>query len=127
MNTNSCQVSSVLHNDVLCCFFRGTHVCLFILSVHVSSPETAATLTQIKALHMGIHRVPIDITDLQGFGKRQTANVRLCQCRNGVCLAKQSSVSLGSLALLAMLLPLALLLLLCESPTDILMPAELCR
>lgn len=93
----------------------------------MSSPDTAATLRQVKVLHMGVHRVPIDVTDLQGFGKKQTANVRICQCRNGVCLAKQSSVSLGPLALLTMLLPLALLLLLCESPTDILMPAELCR
>lgn len=76
---------------------------------------------------MGIHNVPIDVKDLQGFGKTQMMKVRICQCRNGACLAKESSVSLGPLALLAMLLPLALLLLLCESPTDLLMPAELCR
>ncbi|XP_076601403.1 desmocollin 2-like protein [Chaetodon auriga] len=75
--------------------------------------DTAATLKQIKVLPTGIHNVPIDVTDLQGFGRKQTVKVRICQCRNGACLAKQSSVSLGALALLAMLLPLALLLLLC--------------
>ncbi|KAK2895234.1 desmocollin 2-like protein [Channa argus] len=74
--------------------------------------DTSATLTQMKELPNGIYNVPIDITDLQGFGKTQTAKIRICQCKNGVCLAKQSSVSLGGLALLAMLLPLALLLLL---------------
>lgn len=75
--------------------------------------DTAATLQQIKPLPTGIHTVPMDVRDLQGFGKTQTVKVRICQCRNGACLAKQSSVSLGPLALLAMLLPLALLLLLC--------------
>ncbi|KAF7668466.1 hypothetical protein LDENG_00008050 [Lucifuga dentata] len=75
--------------------------------------DTAATLEQIKYLARGIYKVPLDVKDLQGFGKKQTVNVRICQCRNGVCLAKKSSVSLGALALLAMLLPLALLLLLC--------------
>lgn len=75
--------------------------------------DTTATLQQLKDLPTGIHNVPLDIKDLQGFGKTQTVKVRICQCRNGACLAKQSSVSLGALALLAMLLPLALLLLLC--------------
>lgn len=89
--------------------------------------DTAATLKQIKVLHEGHHTVPVDITDLQGFGGTQMVKVRICQCRNGVCLDKDRSVSLGALALLAMLLPLALLLLLCESPTAILLPAELCR
>nr|XP_046264009.1 desmocollin 2 like [Scatophagus argus] len=75
--------------------------------------DTAATLKQLKELPTGIHDVPVEVTDLQGFGKKQTVKVRICQCRNGACLAKESSVSLGALALLAMLLPLALLLLLC--------------
>ncbi|XP_070775800.1 desmocollin 2-like protein [Enoplosus armatus] len=75
--------------------------------------DTAATLQQMKELPTGIHKVPVDATDLQGFGETQTVKVRICQCRNGVCLAKQSSVSFGPLALLALLLPLLLLLLLC--------------
>lgn len=92
-----------------------------------SSLDTAATLKQISLLHTGTHNVPVDVYDLQGIGRTQTVKVRICQCRNGACLAKQSSVSLGALALLAMLLPLALLLLLGESPTAILLPAEWCR
>ncbi|XP_044076580.1 desmocollin 2 like [Siniperca chuatsi] len=75
--------------------------------------DTTATLQQTKELPTGIYNVPMDVTDLQGFGKTQTAKVRICQCRNGACLPKQNSVSLGALALLTMLLPLALLLLLC--------------
>ncbi|XP_074507504.1 desmocollin 2-like protein [Sebastes fasciatus] len=75
--------------------------------------DTAATLKHMKELPTGIYNVPLDITDLQGNGKTQTAKVRICQCANGVCLANQSSMSLGPLALLAMLLPLLLLLLLC--------------
>ncbi|TDH05764.1 hypothetical protein EPR50_G00125840 [Perca flavescens] len=73
---------------------------------------TAAMLRHIQELPTGIYHVPIDVTDLQGFGKTQTAKVRICQCRNGACLAKDHSVSLGPLALLAMLLPLLFLLLL---------------
>ncbi|XP_039998688.1 desmocollin 2 like [Xiphias gladius] len=75
--------------------------------------DTAATLKHIKELPTGIYNVPMDVTDLQGFGTRQTVAVRICQCINEACLDKESSVSLGGLALLAMLLPLALLLLLC--------------
>ncbi len=82
----------------------------------VSSLGTAAVLQQMKELNTGIHEVSIDVTDLQGAGETQTMNVRICQCRNGACMTKPSSVSFGALALLAMLLPLALLLLLCESP-----------
>ncbi|XP_035860719.1 desmocollin 2 like isoform X2 [Sander lucioperca] len=73
---------------------------------------TAVMLRHIQELPTGIYQVPIDITDLQGFGKTQTTKVRICQCRNGACLDKDHSVSLGPLALLAMLLPLLLLLLL---------------
>lgn len=93
----------------------------------VSSSDTSAILKQTKELPTGVYSVPIDVKDLQGYGKTQTAKIRICQCKNGVCPAKQSSVTLGPLALLAMLLPLALLLLLCESLTVILLPAESCR
>lgn len=74
--------------------------------------ETTATLKQMKALPTGMYHVPIDIKDLQGHGETQTVKVRICQCRNGVCLAKGSSVTLGPLGILTLLLPLALLLLL---------------
>ncbi|XP_059201150.1 desmocollin 2-like protein [Centropristis striata] len=74
--------------------------------------DTATTLQQLKELPTGTYEVPVEVTDLQGAGKKQTAKVRICQCRNGACPAKERSMSLGPLALLAMLLPLALLLLL---------------
>ncbi|XP_071382834.1 desmocollin 2-like protein [Centroberyx affinis] len=74
--------------------------------------DTAATLEQTKELPTGIYTVPLVVKDLQGSGKTQMVTVRICRCRNGACLDKPSSVSLGPLALLAMLLPLALLLLL---------------
>ncbi|XP_053186579.1 desmocollin 2-like protein isoform X1 [Scomber japonicus] len=74
--------------------------------------DTAATLQQMKELPTGVHKVTLDVKDLQGVGEKQTVRVRICQCRNGACLTKPSSVSLGPLALLAMLLPLFLLLLL---------------
>uniref|UniRef100_A0A665VP38 Desmocollin-2-like n=1 Tax=Echeneis naucrates TaxID=173247 RepID=A0A665VP38_ECHNA len=61
---------------------------------------------------MNHYTVPVEIKDLQGYGGIQMVPVRICQCRNGVCLARDRSVSLGGLALLTMLLPLALLLLL---------------
>ncbi|CAJ1072356.1 desmocollin 2 like [Xyrichtys novacula] len=75
--------------------------------------DTTATLKQLKELPTGIYKVPIDVKDLQGYGEEQIANVRICQCRNGVCLAKERNVSLGPMGILALLLPLALLLLLC--------------
>uniref|UniRef100_A0A3P8S6G4 Desmocollin 2 like n=1 Tax=Amphiprion percula TaxID=161767 RepID=A0A3P8S6G4_AMPPE len=74
--------------------------------------DTAGTLQQMKELPTGIYQVPMMVTDLQGYGREQTVNVRICQCRNGVCLAKDRSMSLGGLGVLALLLPLALLLLL---------------
>ncbi|KAM7379388.1 hypothetical protein PAMP_004944 [Pampus punctatissimus] len=89
--------------------------------------DTAATLQLVKSLYTGKYEVSLDVRDTQGFGKIQTVKVKICQCSDGDCLIKPFSVSLGALALLAMLLPLALLLLLCESPTAILLPAELCR
>ncbi|XP_035527138.1 desmocollin 2 like isoform X2 [Morone saxatilis] len=75
--------------------------------------DTAATLQQLKELPTGLHEVSIDVKDLQGNGGIQKTNIKICQCRNGACLSKDKAVSLGGLALLAMLLPLALLLLLC--------------
>lgn len=74
--------------------------------------NTAATLTQKKELPTGVYKVPIHVTDLQGYGGEQVATVRICQCRNGACLTKPSSISLGPLGILTLLLPLALLLLL---------------
>lgn len=64
---------------------------------------------------MGIHEVDIEVMDQQSFGKVQTVTVRICECRNGVCLAKQTSTTLGPMGWLALLLPLLLLLLLCKS------------
>lgn len=66
---------------------------------------------------MGIHDVEIDVQDQQSLGRVQTVRVRICECRNGVCLAKERSVTFGPLGLLALLLPLFLLLLLCKSAT----------
>lgn len=100
---------------------------LILFYTCVFSTDTAATLSQLKEIPTGIHEVDVMVTDLQGSGDLQTVKVRICQCRDGVCLAKASSVSLGPLGILALLLPLALLLLLCESSTAILLPAELCR
>ncbi|XP_047446246.1 desmocollin 2 like isoform X2 [Mugil cephalus] len=73
---------------------------------------TARLLKQKTALPRGLYEVPITINDLQGFGGVQTVTVRICQCRGGVCLAQQNSVTLGPYGILTLLLPLALLLLL---------------
>lgn len=88
----------------------------------VFSPDTAALLKQMKDLPRRLYKVDIDVKDLQSNGGIQTVSVRVCQCRNGACIAKDRSMSLGSLAWLAMLLPLALLLLLCEFHTVELTP-----
>ncbi|XP_077376327.1 desmocollin 2-like protein isoform X2 [Festucalex cinctus] len=74
--------------------------------------DTAATLRQVKDLPLKIHKVPVEVKDLQGNGKIQTVNVRICQCRNGACQTKPWSASLGPMGWLALLLPLLLLLLL---------------
>ncbi|XP_011617136.2 desmocollin-2-like [Takifugu rubripes] len=74
---------------------------------------TAAVLKQVKDLPRRVYEVDIDVKDLQSNGGIQTVSVRVCQCRNGACMAQDSSSSLGSLGWLALLLPLALLLLLC--------------
>lgn len=80
--------------------------------LRASFVDTAATLRQVKDLPLRIHRVPVEVKDLQGNGKIQTVNVRICQCRNGACLTKPWSASLGPMGWLALLLPLLLLLLL---------------
>lgn len=103
---------------VLCFYFLGESSSF----LHISSSDTAATLRHLKELPTGIHKVPIEVTDLQGSGKPQTAIVRICHCRNGACPTKEISASLGGLGILAMLLPLLLLLLLGESLTAILCP-----
>lgn len=64
---------------------------------------------------MGIHEVDIEVMDQQSLSKVQTVKVRICECKNGVCLAKQKSVTFGPMGWLALLLPLLLLLLLCKS------------
>lgn len=81
----------------------------------------------MKHLPRGIYTVNVEVKDLQSNGGIQSVKIRICECRNGECLAKEHSVSLGGLGLLAMLLPLVLLLLLCEFPTDTLMTAGLFR
>ncbi|XP_041848513.1 desmocollin 2 like [Melanotaenia boesemani] len=74
---------------------------------------TAAVLQPAKELPRGIYEVPLIVRDLQGVGATQMTTVMICQCRDGVCIAKRSSVTFGPQAALAMLLPLLLLLLLC--------------
>lgn len=88
----------------------------FTLLICLSSTDTAVTLTHTKELPTGIYDVDIEAKDLQGHGKVQTVKVRICQCKNGACMAKETSVTLGPLGILTLLLPLALLLLLCKSP-----------
>ncbi|XP_017278035.1 desmocollin 2 like [Kryptolebias marmoratus] len=73
---------------------------------------TAATLKQVQKLPRGMHEVPLIVKDLQGFGEKQTVKVTICQCQNGVCMAKKSGVALGPMGALALFLPLLLLLLL---------------
>lgn len=82
-----------------------------------SSPATAAVLKQVKDLPRRVYKVDVDVKDLQSNGGIQTVSVRVCECRNGVCVDQDRSSLLGSLGWLAMLLPLALLLLLCEFRT----------
>ncbi|KAM8839161.1 desmocollin 2-like protein [Synchiropus picturatus] len=76
------------------------------------SNGTSAILQQTKELPVGIYHVPVEIADLQGSFKEQKVKVRICQCRNGKCLNKPFSTSLGPMGWLALLLPLLLLLLL---------------
>ncbi|KAG9348064.1 hypothetical protein JZ751_004089 [Albula glossodonta] len=75
--------------------------------------DTSVVLQQAQELPTGVYTVPLVVKDLQSFGEKQVVSIRICQCRAGQCIAKQSSVSLGVWGILALLLGLALLLLLC--------------
>uniref|UniRef100_A0A8C8DUS1 Desmocollin 2 like n=1 Tax=Oryzias sinensis TaxID=183150 RepID=A0A8C8DUS1_9TELE len=80
--------------------------------------DTTAMLKQLKELPRGRYEIPVIVRDQQSFGRTQTATATLCVCtKQGVCQAKQSSISLGPLGILALLLPLFLLLLLCKLAT----------
>uniref|UniRef100_A0A3P9J7Q5 Desmocollin 2 like n=1 Tax=Oryzias latipes TaxID=8090 RepID=A0A3P9J7Q5_ORYLA len=75
--------------------------------------DTTGMLKQLKDLPRGRYEIPLIVRDQQSFGKTQTATATLCVCtKQGVCQANQSSISLGPLGILALLLPLFLLLLL---------------
>ncbi|XP_011485197.1 desmocollin-2 isoform X2 [Oryzias latipes] len=75
--------------------------------------DTTAMLKQLKDLPRGRYEIPLIVRDQQSFGKTQTVTATLCVCtKQGVCQANQSSISLGPLGILALLLPLFLLLLL---------------
>ncbi|XP_013886023.1 desmocollin 2-like protein [Austrofundulus limnaeus] len=76
------------------------------------SNATSAKLKQVKKLPTGVYDVSMVVKDLQGYGEKQTTKVTICQCQNGVCVAKKSAVSLGPMGALALFLPLLLLLLL---------------
>ena len=69
---------------------------------------------QTKELPSGIYSVPVMVTDLQGSGTLQTVKVKICRCRQGVCVPKSTSIGMGPLGILSVLLPLLLLLLLGE-------------
>ncbi len=77
-------------------------------------------LEQAMAMPNGLYSVPLLVKDLQGFGKEQIINVRVCTCERednglGICGARSASSSLGSLGILALVLSGLLLLLLSES------------
>ncbi|CAL8344553.1 unnamed protein product [Merluccius merluccius] len=74
--------------------------------------DTAAVLQQARDLPVMVYEVPLMVTDLQGQGKPQVVKVKICHCRNGACVAQDTTIDLGSLGILALLLPLLLLLLL---------------
>uniref|UniRef100_A0A8C7YV59 Desmocollin 2 like n=1 Tax=Oryzias sinensis TaxID=183150 RepID=A0A8C7YV59_9TELE len=67
--------------------------------------DTTAMLKQLKELPRGRYEIPVIVRDQQSFGRTQTATATLCVCtKQGVCQAKQSSISLGPLELLSCLL-----------------------
>ncbi|XP_016415520.1 desmocollin-2-like isoform X1 [Sinocyclocheilus rhinocerous] len=79
--------------------------------------ESSVVLEQAVAMPTGLYSVPLLVKDLQGFGKEQTVNVRVCTCEReengvGICGARSASSSLGSLGILALVLSGLLLLLL---------------
>lgn len=86
-----------------------------------SDLDSSVVLEQAVPLPNGLYSVPLMVKDLQGFGKEQTVNVRVCSCEReengaGICGARSASTSLGSLGVLALVLSSLLLLLLCECP-----------
>uniref|UniRef100_A0A672KW59 Desmocollin-2-like n=1 Tax=Sinocyclocheilus grahami TaxID=75366 RepID=A0A672KW59_SINGR len=79
--------------------------------------ESSVVLEQAVAMPTGLYSVPLLVKDLQGVGKEQTVNVRVCTCEReenglGICGARSASSSLGSLGILALVLSGLLLLLL---------------
>ncbi|KAJ3594704.1 hypothetical protein NHX12_004011, partial [Muraenolepis orangiensis] len=60
---------------------------MFPLVPHI---DTAATLHQIKDLPVAVYQVSMMVTDLQGHGELQAVKVKICQCRKGVCVAKDT-------------------------------------
>lgn len=79
--------------------------------------DSSVVLEQAMAMPNGLYSVPLLVKDLQGFGKEQTVNVRVCTCERedsglGICGARSASSSLGSLGILALVLSGLLLLLL---------------
>ncbi|XP_023696175.1 desmocollin 2-like protein [Paramormyrops kingsleyae] len=74
--------------------------------------NTSAVLVPAQDLPKGQYEVPLTIKDLQGQGKEQTVNVKICHCVKEACSSQDSSRVLGRLGFLALLLPLLLLALL---------------
>ncbi|XP_026147074.1 desmocollin-2-like [Carassius auratus] len=78
--------------------------------------DSSVVLEQTMPMPNGLYSVPLLVKDLQGFGKEQTVNVRVCTCERedngGTCGARSASSSLGSLGILALVLSGLLLLLL---------------
>uniref|UniRef100_A0A671LBP7 Desmocollin-3-like n=1 Tax=Sinocyclocheilus anshuiensis TaxID=1608454 RepID=A0A671LBP7_9TELE len=78
---------------------------------------SSVVLEQAVAMPNGLYSVPLLVKDLQGFGKEQTMDVRVCTCERednglGICGARSASSSLGSLGILALVLSGLLLILL---------------
>ncbi|XP_073672750.1 desmocollin 2-like protein [Garra rufa] len=79
--------------------------------------DSSVVLEQASAMPNGLYSVPILVKDLQGNGKEQIVNVRVCNCEReengvGICGARSASSSLGGLGILALVLSGLLLLLL---------------
>lgn len=80
--------------------------------------SSSVMLEQAVPMPNGLYTVPLLVKDLQGFGKEQTVNVRVCSCERevngvGVCGVRSASSGLGSWGILALVLSGLLLLLLC--------------
>ncbi|RXN15355.1 desmocollin-2-like isoform X1 [Labeo rohita] len=79
--------------------------------------DTSVVLEPASAILNGVYSVPLIVKDLQGLGKEQIMNVRVCNCEReengvGICGVRSASSSLGSLGILALVLSGLLLLLL---------------